>query len=340
MPGRAVWTADEGERCSAGAQCHTRLQCSTASTGMEGRRYSAVVVMGDRSTTPTTAAIPSWSVQARREGQPGQARVDWVQSAAEAVALRREAAPSAALPTQHPRPRQDGAASTSVLCPLSSHTTSSHPTSHLASFFAVRAVCQWTALTDMVMAAAAAAKMTGAVLPVLRWQRADGASHLMLPHDPARPPPPPVVAVAHRCTEPHRSLIAVLPALVAAAVPFHPRCVASSSSSVPPPPPRLPHALLLTRCCPPLLDTSCPHVSSHRRARHRSLLLLCICFACSSPSASSSSCSACQIAGQAGHEQETCMPVPLSGLRGRHLRQAGGSSTPADHNAPLYAALR
>ena len=140
-------------------------------------------------------------------------------------------------------------------CPLSSHTTSSHPASHLASFFAVRAVCQRTALTDMVMAsaAAAAAKMTGAVLPVRPWKCADGASHLLLlPHDPARPPPlppPPVVAVAHRCTEPHRSLAAVSPALVAAAVPFHPRCVAvlvvlrtSTSSSPAPRPP--PHPLL------------------------------------------------------------------------------------------------
>ena len=109
----------------------------------------------------------------------------------------------------------------------------------------------------------------------------------------------------------------------------------SSSSSAPPPPPRLPHVLLLTVCCPPLLDTSCPHVSSHRRARHRSLLLLllllllfCISFPCSScsPSPSSRSCSACQIAGQAVHKQETCVPVPLSGLRGRQQRQAGGSS--------------
>ena len=138
-------------------------------------------------------------------------------------------------------------------CPLSSHTTSSHPASHLASFYAVRAVCQWTALTDMVMAAAAAAaKMTGAVLLVPPWQCADGASHLLLPHDPARPPPPPpppVVAVAHRCTEPHRGLTTVLPALVAAAVPFHPRCVAvlvvlrSSTSSSPAPRPP-PHPLL------------------------------------------------------------------------------------------------
>ena len=138
-------------------------------------------------------------------------------------------------------------------CPLSSHTTSSHPASHLASFSAVRAVCQRTALTDMVMAAAAAAaaKMTGAVLPVPPWQCADGASHLLLPHDPARPPPPPppVVVVAHRCTEPHRSLTPVLPALVAAAVPFHPRCVAvlvvlcSSTSSSPAPRPP-PHPLL------------------------------------------------------------------------------------------------
>ena len=98
-----------------------------------------------------------------------------------------------------------------------------------------------------------------------------------------------------------------------------------SSSSAPPPPPRLPHVLLLTVCCPPLLDTSCPHVSSHRRARHRSLLLLCVCFACSSPSASSS-CSACHIAGRAIHGQETCVSVPLSGLRGRQQRQASGSS--------------
>ena len=139
-------------------------------------------------------------------------------------------------------------------CPLPSHTTSSHPASHLASFFAVRAVCQWTALTDMVMAAAAAAaKMTGAVLLVPPWQCADGASHLLLLPllllDPARPPPPPVVAVAHRCTEPHRGLTTVVPALVAAAVPSHPRCVAvlvvlrtSTSSSPAPRPP--PHRLL------------------------------------------------------------------------------------------------
>ena len=117
----------------------------------------------------------------------------------------------------------------------------------------------------------------------------------------------------------------------------------SSSSSAPPPPPRLPHALLLTRCCLPLLDTSCPHVSSHRRTRHRSLLLLlCISFPYSSPSASPSPsfCGACQIAGRAVHGQETCVPVPLSGLRGGQQRQAGGSSTPADHDAPLYVALR
>ena len=104
----------------------------------------------------------------------------------------------------------------------------------------------------MVMAAAAAAaKMTGAVLPVPPWRCADGASHLLLPHDPARPPPPPpaVVAVAHRCTEPHRGLTTVLPALVAAAVPFHLRCVAvvvllrSSTSSSPAPRPP-PHPLL------------------------------------------------------------------------------------------------
>ena len=138
--------------------------------------------------------------------------------------------------------------------PLTSHTASSHPASRLASFFAVRAVCQWTALTDMVMAAAAAAaKMTGAVLLVPPWQCADGASHLLLLPllllDPARPPPPPVVAVAHRCTEPHRGLTTVVPALVAAAVPFHPRCVtvlvvlrsSTSSSPVPCPPP---HRLL------------------------------------------------------------------------------------------------
>ena len=102
----------------------------------------------------------------------------------------------------------------------------------------------------MVMAAAAAAaKMTGAVLLVPPWQRADGASHLLLPHDPARPPSPPVVAVAHRCTEPHRSLTTVVPPLVAAAVPFHLRCVAvlvvlrSSTSSSPAPRPP-PHPLL------------------------------------------------------------------------------------------------
>ena len=111
--------------------------------------------------------------------------------------------------------------------------------------------------------------------------------------------------------------------------PFTPAVSPSSSSSAPPTPPRLPHALLLTRCCPPLLETSCPHVSSHRRARHRSLLLLlCISFPCSSssPSPSPSSCSACQIAGRAVHGQETCVPVPLSGLRGKQQRQAGGSS--------------
>ena len=119
--------------------------------------------------------------------------------------------------------------------------------------------------------------------------------------------------------------------------PSTPAVSPSSSSSAPPPPPRLPHAILLTRCCLPLLETSCPHVSSHRRARHRSLLLpLCICFPYSSPSTSSSSspspspssssCSACQIAGRAVHGQETCVPVPLSGLRGRQQRQAGGSS--------------
>ena len=130
--------------------------------------------------------------------------------------------------------------------------------------------------------------------------------------------------------------------------PSTPAVSPSSSSSAPPRRPRLSHVLLLTRCCPPLLETTCPHVLSHRRARHRSLLLLCICFACSSPSASSSSspspssrsCSACHIAGRAVHGQETCVPVPLSGLRGRQQRQAGGSSTPADHDAPLYAALR
>ena len=103
-------------------------------------------------------------------------------------------------------------------------------------------------------AAAAAAKMTGAVLPVPPWQCADGASHLLLPHDPARPPPPPpppppAVAVAHRCTEPHRGLIAVLPALVAAAVPFHPRCVAvlvvlRTSTPSSPAPRHPPHPLL------------------------------------------------------------------------------------------------
>ena len=112
--------------------------------------------------------------------------------------------------------------------------------------------------------------------------------------------------------------------------PSTPAVSPSSSSSAPPPPPlRLPHALLLTVCPPPLLDTSCPHVSSHRRARHRSLLLLlCISFPCSSssPSPSPSSRSACQIAGRAVHGQETCVPVPLSGLRGRQQRQAGGSS--------------
>ena len=158
-------------------------------------------------------------------------------------------------------------------CPLSSsHTTSSHPASHLASSFAVRAVCQGTALTDMVMAAAAAAaaKMTGAVLPVPPWQCADGASHLLLPLllDPARPPPPPVVAVAHRCTEPHRSLTPVCLLSCATAVPFHPRCVAilvvlhssTSSSPVPRPPP---HPLLsssardlLTPCLVPSPRTS------------------------------------------------------------------------------------
>ena len=146
--------------------------------------------------------------------------------------------------------------STGGLSPLISHHFLA---SGLSSRFLLRCVgcaCQWTALTDMVLAgAAAAAKMTGAVLLVPPWQCADGASHLLLPHDPARPPPPPppppppVVAVAHRCTEPHRGLAAVLPALVAAAVPFHPRWVAvlvvlrtSTSSSPAPRPP--PHPLL------------------------------------------------------------------------------------------------
>ena len=193
----------------------------------------------------------------------------------------------------------------SASCPLSSHTTSSHPASHLASFYAVRAVCQWTALTDMVMAAAAAAnaaaaaaaaKMTGAVglscstatTLVPPWQCADGASHLLLLPllllDPARPPPPRVVAVVHCCTEPqwpsprpHRRLPPVV-CRCCSLYPSTPAVSPSSSSSAPPPRPRLPHVLLLTVCRPPPLETSCPHVSSHRRARHRSLLLLCISF--------------------------------------------------------------
>ena len=178
------------------------------------------------------------------------------------------------LPTQHPRRRHGWLCSSGAhppaSCPLSSHTTSSHPASHLASFFAVRAVYQRTALTDMVMASAvaAAAKMTGAVLLVPPWQCADGASHLPLLLDPARPPPPLVVAVAHRCTEPHRSLTPVLPALVAAAVPFHPRCVAvlvvlrSSTSSSPalrpPPHPLLTSSAgyLLSPCLVPSPRTS------------------------------------------------------------------------------------
>ena len=168
--------------------------------------------------------------------------------------------------------RSDAEPHTTTHHPPARHRrTSSHPASHLASFFAVRAVCQWTALTDMVMAAAAAtaAKMTGAVLPVPPWQCADGASRLLLPHDPARPPPPPpVVAVAHRCTEPHRSLTPVCLLSCAAAVPFHPRCVAvlvvlrSSTSSSPaprPPPHRLPSSSardLLSPCLVPSPRTS------------------------------------------------------------------------------------
>ena len=144
------------------------------------------------------------------------------------------------------------------------------------------------------------------------------------------------------------SLIAASPPSASCRVlllyPSTPAVSPSSSSSAPPPPPRLPHVLLLTVCRPPPLETSCPHVSSHRRARHRSLLLLlllfCICFPCSSSSPSSRSCSAYHIAGRAVHGQEICVPVPLSGLRSGQQRQAGGSSTPADLDAPLYAALR
>ena len=44
--------------------------------------------------------------------------------------------------------------------------------------------------------------------------------------------------------------------------PSTPAVSPSSSSSAPPPPPRLPHVLLPTRCCPPLLETCCPYVSS------------------------------------------------------------------------------
>ena len=164
------------------------------------------------------------------------------------------------------RPRHDGgAASTGDLFPLISHHL-------LSSRFLLRCAGRLpvAALTDMVMAAAAAAaKMTGAVLLVPPWQCADGASHLLLLHDPARPPPPPpVVAVAHRCTEPHLCLTTVLPALVAAAVPFHPRCVAvlvvprspTSSSPAPRPPPhRLPSSSardLLSPCLVPSPRTS------------------------------------------------------------------------------------
>ena len=205
-------------------------------------------------------------------------------------------------------------------------------------------------------AAAAAAKMTGAVLPV----------------------PPGSALMAHLICCCRTTLLVLLLLLLLLLLPWRwriaalsliaassPSCLLSSLLLYPSTPlcrrprrpPHLhpllacPHAILLTRCCLPLLETSCPHVSSHRRARHRSLLLpLCICFPYSSPSTSSSSspspspssssCSACQIAGRAVHGQETCVPVPLSGLRGGQQRQAGGSSTPADHDAPLHAALR
>ena len=140
-------------------------------------------------------------------------------------------------------------------CPLSSHTTSSHPASHLASFSAVRAVCQWTALTDMVMASAACCcceddrscparslpgralmahliccccRTTLLVLLLLhllswRWR---------------------IAALSLTAASPPSCLLSC-----ATAVPFHPRCVAvlvvlrssTSSSPVPRPPP---HPLL------------------------------------------------------------------------------------------------